>query len=111
VPTPGAVVLLALLPTCAALGGCSHPWDDYEALEPSGGGGTTVSAECQTICGAYELCAGQEWAACESECATCSVGELETVSQCVEALTGSCPGVLIAFKACVNTATVCMDVP
>jgi len=109
VPTQGGLVTLALLLGLAAA--CSHPWDDYEAPEHGAAGGGTPSAECQTICGAYELCAGQDWSACESQCAGCSVGELQTVAACVDTLSDECPGVLIAFRACVNTGTECMEVP
>jgi len=110
VPVQGALVTRAPLLLCATLA-CTHPWDDYEAPEHGGGGGGSSSPECQTICGAYELCAGQDWPACESQCHNCSTGELQTIGACVDALTEQCPGVLIAFRACVNTATQCMDVP
>lgn len=103
---------------------CSHPWDDYEAAEPSGEGGAGgdageggSAAICAELCDVY-FSAGCEpsWLACASDCSTqlalCTSEQRTQVAECIPSLeVCQVNGSPAAFAACLSFALSCLDVP
>ena len=103
---------------------CSHPWDDYQAFEPSGEGGAGGStgeggsaAICAELCPRY-VSDGCEpsWVACATDCATqlalCTSEQRTQVAQCTPSLAVcQLDGSSATFQACLSFAASCFDVP
>ena len=115
---PRAAVIFWLAQTLACVA-CSHPWDDYVALDAgqggaAGQGASSPSTICTNFCTVYRQCVAA-WSTCEAECVAevsqCPVAARQVIQNCVDAQQG-CTGQIaeqVVFYECITTGQQCLQ--